>query len=72
MTILLSPTYPFRLHLRNKGSKDQQIKVASLGIEKAKAYLPFVQVITKLEVIGTEVGKIHFRLPIYQQPNLGQ
>jgi hypothetical protein len=72
MTILLSPSNPFRLNVRNKNSTDLQMKVSGRGIEQAKAMLPMVRMITALEVLGTEVGKIHVRLPINQQLNLGQ
>lgn len=72
MTLLLSPSHPFRLNVRNKTSNELQLKVATKGIEKVRPMLPLVRNLTNLEVLGTEVGKIHVRLPIVQQLNLGQ
>jgi len=72
MIILLAPSLRFRLNVRNKTSKERQLKVATRGIEKVRPMLPMVRTLTNLDVIGTEVGKIHVRLPINQQLNLGQ
>jgi len=72
MIIVLAPGLRFRLNIRNKTSKERQLKVATKGIEKVRPMLPMVRNLTNLEVIGTEVGKIHVRLPINQQLNLGQ